>query len=312
MTITQLSYVLALEKHLSFVEAAQHCNISQPALSMQVKKLEDFLGVEIFDRGSSPLKITEIGAKIIEQSKNIFEEYHQIFEIIAEYKNKINGTVKLGIIPTLSPYLLPLFLRKLEIKYPLLNLEIEELTTQVIEEKLRNHTLDMGILASPLRKPDLVENVLFYEELVAYISKQNLLYNKNYILSKELDLDQLWLLEEGHCLRNQIENFCELKQKQNKDAQLKLKTGSLETVIKLSDNYAGMTLLPELCILDWEPKKLENIKFFAVERPMREISLVTEKTYKRKALIAAIKQEILNSLPDKILTNVSKKPLDIN
>jgi LysR family transcriptional regulator, hydrogen peroxide-inducible genes activator len=312
MTITQLSYVLALEKHLSFVEAAQHCNISQPALSMQVKKLEDFLGVEIFDRGSSPLKITEIGAKIIEQSKGVFEEYHQIFEIIAEYKNKINGTVKLGIIPTLSPYLLPLFLQKLEIKYPLLNLEIEELTTQVIEEKLRNHTLDMGILASPLRKTDLVENVLFYEELVAYISKQNLLHNKNYILSKELDLDQLWLLEEGHCLRNQIENFCELKQKQNKDAQLKLKTGSLETVIKLSDNYAGMTLLPELCILDWEPKKLENIKFFAAERPMREISLVTEKTYKRKALIAAIKQEILDSLPDKILTNVSKKPLDIN
>jgi LysR family transcriptional regulator, hydrogen peroxide-inducible genes activator len=312
MTITQLGYILALEKHLSFIDAAQHCNISQPALSMQVKKLEEQLGVEIFDRSSTPIKITTIGKEIINQAKNIFKEYKQVYEIIAEYKDAVKGTIRLGIIPTVSPYLLPLFLKNLELKYPALNIEIEELTTQNIEDKLRNGSLDMGILATPLHQADLLETILYYEELVAYISKENLLYNKNYLLSKELDLNQLWLLEEGHCLRNQIENFCELKQKQNKNSQLKLKTGSLETVIKLADNYAGMTLLPELAILDWNADKLEHVRAFSTEKPMREISIISEKTYKRKAVLKAVKNEILESLPKKIKDNVSYNTLNIN
>lgn len=312
MTITQLGYVLALAKFQSFVEAANYCNISQPALSMQVKKLEDQLGVEIFDRSCSPIKITSIGLEIVNQSKILFKEYNQIKDIIADYKDNLNGTLKLGIIPTVSPYLLPMFLKNFETKYPNLRLEIEELTTHNIEQKLRNGTLDMGILATPLHQNDLKEEHLYYEELVAYISKENLLYSKNFILSKELDLNQLWLLEEGHCLRNQIENFCELKQKQNKNSQLKLKTGSLETVIKLADNYAGMTLLPELAIQDWGTDMLGHIRNFHIEKPMREISIITEKTYRRNAIIAALKNEIIITLPDKIKNNSSVNPLKIN
>jgi LysR family hydrogen peroxide-inducible transcriptional activator len=311
MTITQLQYILAVEKHLSFVGAAESCNISQPAISMQVKKLEDMLGVELFDRNSSPLKVTSIGKAIIDQAKFIIKEYTQVFEIISEYKDEIIGTVRLGIIPTVSPYLLPLFIKNLEQKYSSLKLEIEELTTQHIEEKLRNGTLDMGILATPLHQNDLIEHFLYFEELVAYISPENLLFNKNYLLSKEIDLNQLWLLEEGHCLRNQIENFCELKQKQNKNSPLKLKTGSLETVIKLADNYAGMTLLPELAIMDWNEVKLQKIRRFAAEKPMREISIITEKAYKRKALIEAIKTEVWACLPQKLKDNVSKNTLQV-
>ena len=311
MTITQLHYILAIEKHLSFVGAAESCNISQPAISMQVKKLEDMLGVELFDRNSSPLKVTNIGKAIINQAKFILKEYTQVFEIISEYKDEIIGTVRIGIIPTVSPYLLPLFIKNLEQKYSNLKLEIEELTTQLIEEKLRNGTLDMGILATPLHQNDLIEHFLYFEELVAYISPENLLFNKNYLLSKEIDLNQLWLLEEGHCLRNQIENFCELKQKQNKNSPLKLKTGSLETVIKLADNYAGMTLLPELAIMDWNEVKLQKIRRFTAERPMREISIITEKAYKRKALIEAIKAEVLACLPQKLKDNVSKNTLRV-
>ncbi len=311
MTITQLHYILAIEKHLSFVGAAESCNISQPAISMQVKKLEDMLGVELFDRNSSPLKVTSIGKAIINQAKFILKEYTQVFEIISEYKDEIIGTVRIGIIPTVSPYLLPLFIKNLEQKYSNLKLEIEELTTQLIEEKLRNGTLDMGILATPLHQNDLIEHFLYFEELVAYISPENLLFNKNYLLSKEIDLNQLWLLEEGHCLRNQIENFCELKQKQNKNSPLKLKTGSLETVIKLADNYAGMTLLPELAIMDWNEVKLQKIRRFTAERPMREISIITEKAYKRKALIEAIKAEVLACLPQKLKDNVSKNTLQV-
>jgi LysR family transcriptional regulator, hydrogen peroxide-inducible genes activator len=312
MTITQLGYVLALEKYQSFVEASNYCNISQPALSMQVKKLEDQLGVEMFDRSSTPIKITNIGQQIINQAKNVFKEYKQVYELISEYKDAINGTLRLGIIPTVSPYLLPLFLKNFEEKYPALNIEIEELTTHNIEEKLRNGSLDMGILATPLNQPDLVEEHLYYEELVAYISKENLLYSKNYILSKELDLNQLWLLEEGHCLRNQIENFCELKQKQNKNSQLKLKTGSLETVIKLANNYAGMTLLPELVIHDWSAEELSHIRHFSGDKPMREISIITEKTYKRNAILKALKEEIMNRLPTKLCENISLSPININ
>ncbi len=311
MTITQLQYILAIEKHLSFVDAANSCNISQPAISMQVKKLEDMLGVELFDRSSSPLKVTSIGKAIINQAKFIFKEYNQVFEIISEYKDEIIGTVRLGIIPTVSPYLLPLFIKNFEQKYSNLRLEIEELTTLNIEEKLRNGTLDMGILATPLYQNDLFEHKLYFEELVAYISPENLLFNKNYLLSREIDLNQLWLLEEGHCLRNQIENFCELKQKQNKNSPLKLKTGSLETVIKLADNYGGMTLLPELAIQDWDEEKLGKVRRFSAEKPMREISIVTEKSYKRKAIIDAIKKEIMASLPKKLKDNVSRNTIEV-
>jgi LysR family transcriptional regulator, hydrogen peroxide-inducible genes activator len=312
MTITQLRYVLALEKHRSFILAAEYCNISQPALSMQVKKLEEMLGVELFDRSSTPIRITAVGVDIIQQAKFIFKEFDQIADIISEYKNSVSGTVKLGIIPTVSPYLLPLFIRNLEVKYPSLNLEIEELTTQNIENKLYDGSLDIGILATPINDSKLNEQVLYYEELIAYISPENLLYQKNYLLSKELDLNHLWLLEEGHCLRNQIENFCELKQKNSTSAQLKLKTGSLETVIKLADKYGGMTLLPELAILDWDNAKLEKIRRFFIEKPMREISLITQKSYKRQSLITAITSEILNCLPQKVIENSKELILKID
>jgi LysR family transcriptional regulator, hydrogen peroxide-inducible genes activator len=312
MTITQLGYILALEQHRSFMDAADGCNISQPALSMQVKKLEEDLGVALFDRSSSPIGITAIGAEVLAQAKKIMQEHKHVYELISDYKDSVTGLVRIGVIPTVSPYLLPLFLRSLEMKFPSLRIEIEELTTAHIEEKLRSGDLDIGILATPLRQPDLSEHSLYFEELVAYISPENMLFQKNYVLSKDLDLNQLWLLEEGHCLRNQIENFCELQQKGSTHSQLKLRTGSLETVIKLADNYAGMTLLPELAIHDWDAEKLKKIRRFSNETPMREISLITEKNYKRHALLASIKLEILACLPPKLMDNKGDNLLSIS
>lgn len=312
MTITQLQYILAVEKHLNFVEAAEACNISQPALSMQIKKLEEHLNVKIFDRSQSPVMITPVGQLILDQSKITLKDFNQIYNLVINEFDGLQGEIRLGVIPTVSPYLLPLFLKNFHEQYPLLQLQIEELTTEKILEGIENGTIDMGILATPLGSIKLREIPLFYEELMAYVSPENELFEKKYILSDEIDLNSLWLLEEGHCLRSQIENFCELKQKQNIVSQLKFKTGSLETIVKLVDKYKGITLLPELAILNLNEDQKHKIRRFEGEKPLREISLVVDKNYPRYAVVEAFKNSINQSLPTNILTTKPNSILSIN
>lgn len=312
MTITQLQYILAVEKHLNFVEAAEACSISQPALSMQIKKLEEHLNVKVFDRSQSPVLITPVGQLILDQAKITLKDFNQIYNLVINEFDGLQGEIRLGVIPTVSPYLLPLFLKNFHVQYPLLQLQIEELTTEKILEGIENGTLDMGILATPLGSMKLREFPLFYEELMAYVSPENELFEKKYILSNEIDLSSLWLLEEGHCLRSQIENFCELKQKKNIVSQLNFKTGSLETIIKLVDKYKGITLLPELAILDLNDDQKHKIRRFEGEKPLREISLVVDKNYPRNAVVKAFINSIKHSLPNNILTERPHSILSIN
>ena len=302
MTIIQLGYILALEKHQNFVQAAEACHISQPALSMQIKKLEDTLNVDIFDRGQNPVRPTKIGEQILEQAKRTMKEFRHIKELVNNEKRGVSGTIRLGVIPTVAPYLLPYFIKNINNNYPLLQLNIEEMTTEKIIESIEKGDLDIGILATPLRLESIKEIPLYYEELMAYVSPENELFSKKFILSNEIDLNNLWLLEEGHCLRSQIENFCELKQKQNIVSQLNFKTGSLETIIKLVDKYMGITLLPELAVYDLKEEQKLKIRRFEAEKPLREISLVIDKNYPRNAVVEAFKNTIIESLPSEILT----------
>ena len=302
MTIIQLGYILALEKHQNFVQAAVACHISQPALSMQIKKLEDTLNVDIFDRSQNPVRPTKIGEQILEQAKRTMKEFRHINELVNNEKRGASGTIRLGVIPTVAPYLLPYFIKNINNNYPLLQLNIEEMTTEKIIETIEKGDLDIGILATPLRLESIKEIPLYYEELMAYVSPENELFSKKFILSNEIDLNNLWLLEEGHCLRSQIENFCELKQKQNIVSQLNFKTGSLETIIKLVDKYMGITLLPELAVYDLKEEQKLKIRRFEAEKPLREISLVTDKNYPRNAVVEAFKNTIIDSLPPEILT----------
>lgn len=311
MSITQLAYILAVEKYRNFVEAAEACHVSQPALSMQIKKLESHLNIQIFDRSQSPVTVTTIGQKVLAKAKQTLTSFNQIYDLVLEESNGIAGEVKLGVIPTVAPYLLPLFLKKLNADFPDLSLIVEELTTQKIIEGLQNGELDLGILATPLHIKNLKEHHLYFEELKVYVSAENKLFEKKYILSEDIDLNYLWLLEEGHCLRTQIANFCELKQKQNIVSQLNFKTGSLETIIKLVDKYRGITLIPDLVTLDMTDAQKSKVRRFDGSKPQREISLVCEASYPRKAIVEALKETILACLPKDYLSETKQKVLEI-
>jgi LysR family transcriptional regulator, hydrogen peroxide-inducible genes activator len=311
MSITQLAYILAVEKYRNFVEAAEACHVSQPALSMQIKKLEEHLNIQIFDRSQSPVTVTAIGQKVLAKAKQTLTSFNQIYDLVIEESNGIVGEVKLGVIPTVAPYLLPLFLKKLNADFPDVSLIVEELTTQKIIEGLQNGELDLGILATPLHIKNLKEHHLYFEELKVYVSAENKLFEKKYILSEDIDLNYLWLLEEGHCLRTQIANFCELKQKQNIVSQLNFKTGSLETIIKLVDKYRGITLIPDLVTLDITDAQKSKVRRFDGPKPQREISLVCEASYPRKAIVEALKETILACLPTDYLTETKQKVLEI-
>ncbi|MFC3811056.1 hydrogen peroxide-inducible genes activator [Lacihabitans lacunae] len=311
MSITQLAYILAVEKYRNFVEAAETCHVSQPALSMQIKKLEEHLNIQIFDRSQSPVTVTAIGQKVLAKAKQTLTSFNQIYDLVLEESNGLAGEVKLGVIPTVAPYLLPLFLKKLNADFPDVSLIVEELTTQKIIEGLHNGELDLGILATPLHIKNLKEHHLYFEELKVYVSAENKLFEKKYILSEDIDLNYLWLLEEGHCLRTQIANFCELKQKQNIVSQLNFKTGSLETIIKLVDKYRGITLIPDLVTLDMTDAQKSKVRRFDGPKPQREISLVCEASYPRKTIVEALKGAILACLPTDYLSETKQKVLEI-
>ena len=250
MTFTQLEYIVAVDNARHFARAAAQCFVSQPTLSMQIQKLEEELGIKIFDRSKQPVLPTEAGAAIINQARNIIVETKAINEIVQVQKGILAGRLALGIIPTLAPYLLPLFVASFTKKYPLVKLVVNELTTDLIISRLREGKIDAGILVTPLQESGIKEDPLFYEELVTYVSKSNVAYKKNYVLASDIDPDKLWLLEEGHCFRSQIVNLCELRKKSHEGSHFEYEAGSIETLIRLVETNDGITIIPELAALN--------------------------------------------------------------
>jgi LysR family hydrogen peroxide-inducible transcriptional activator len=303
MTITQLEYIIALDTYRHFSTASGHCFITQPTLSMQIQKLEEELGIKIFDRSKQPVVPTEIGEEVLVQARAIVHEVKMMQQLIKDKQGTLQGELRLGIIPTLAPYLLPLFLQKFLNKYPDVIIKVKELTTEHIIEKLKSGKLDAGLLVTPLQESSLIESPLFYEEMVAYVSKSNAAFKKNYVLADEINLDELWLLEEGHCFRSQVMNLCEL-QKQNKiHSHFEYESGSIETLRKMVEVNKGITILPEMATFDFSVKQLNMVRHFKGPAPVREVSLVTHRNYIKKKLVDVLKEEVLASLPQKIKVN---------
>jgi LysR family transcriptional regulator, hydrogen peroxide-inducible genes activator len=310
MTITQLEYIIAVDTHRHFAIAAEYCFVTQPTLSMQIQKLEDTLDCKIFDRSKQPVIPTETGEAIITQARIIVHETKMLLQLINQKKGLIEGELRIGIIPTIAPYLLPLFLQNFLAKYPQVKLKITELTTDVIVEKLKAGKIDAGILVTPLLDSSIIEYHLLHEELVAYISKSNAAYKKRYVLPTDIDLKQLWLLEEGHCFRNQIINLCELKKQQIEQSHVEYQAGSLETLRKLVEVNNGITILPEMSTTDFNTKQKNMVRHFKQPVPVREISLVTHRSYHKKKLIDALKIEIVQALPIKKIA--TKKTITVS
>jgi LysR family hydrogen peroxide-inducible transcriptional activator len=296
MTLIQLEYIVALDALKHFAKAAAQCHITQPSLSMQVQKLEEELGVQIFIR-TSPVTATETGQMVIEQAKKILAEARMMQDLVQHEKNVVAGMLKIGIIPTLAPYLLPQFLQSFIKKYPQVRLSIHELTTENIMRQLKNGTLDAGIMATPLNIPELKEEFLFNEEFVAYVSRKEKLFNKKYLLPDDIDVHSMWLLEEGHCLRNQVMNLCALQKDASIEKHFDYAAGSIETLKHFVDKNGGITLLPELATYNMNSAKKNMLRYFKSPAPAREISLVTLKTYAKTRLIGILKRTLMENIP---------------
>lgn len=303
MTFQQLEYIVALSKTKHFVNAAEMCGVTQPTLSMMIQKLEDELDLKIFDRSKHPIEITTIGAKIIEQAQATLCQLNKINEIVASEKGDISGDINIGIIPTVAPYLLPKFFSKFRNSYPELSFKISEMRTSTIEKRLLLGEVDMAILSTPLNNPNILEIPLYYEKFVAYISPDNELYNEKELISEKLPVDQLWVLEEGHCLRNQVFNFCSIEAK----TSYVYEAGSIETLIKIVDENGGYTVIPELHVEILTEEQKKNLRRLINPEPVREISLVIQQNFVREGQLNAIAETIKQIIPQEMLDSRLKK-----
>lgn len=291
MTITQLKYVLAVAEHKNFTLAAEKCFVTQPTLSMQIQKIEDELNIQIFDRTKKPIQLTDIGQKIVTQAKNIVNEADRIQDIVEQQKGFIGGEFRLGIIPTIMPTLLPMFLNNFIKKYPKVKLIIEELNTEEIITKLKNGNLDAAIAATPLEDEKIKEIILYFEPFVAYIPENNASFKKEEIEVDDLNINEILLLQDGHCFRDGILNLCKNR---NEDGlkSFQIESGSFETLIKLADEGLGTTLLPYLHTLDLKESDKSKLRHFKEPKPAREVSLIYPKSELKIQIIDALRNTI--------------------
>lgn len=310
MTLTQLEYIVALDTHRHFVAASERCFVTQPTLSMQIQKLEEELGVKIFDRTKQPVIPTEIGEGIIAQARLVLREAQKVKQMIVDQKDALAGELRIGIIPTLAPYLLPPLYQYMRQKYPQLNLVIKETITEEVIQELKSNRLDCGIIVTPLKDSAIKENVLFYEELFVYVSKKNSLVDKKYVLANEIDPNKLWLLEEGHCFRSQILNLCELRK--SSDFHFQYETGSIETLKRMVEKSDGFTILPELAVMEFSAAQRKLVKKLKEPNPAREVSLVTHRDHVKTKLIKTLRDEVLGIVPKSMQKLNNKKILEIN
>jgi LysR family hydrogen peroxide-inducible transcriptional activator len=299
MTLTQLDYIVAIDTHRHFATAAEHCHVTQPTLSMQIQKLEDELGVLLFDRSKHPVVPTETGQLIVAQAREVLQASRRIPELAKESRDEVAGELRVGVIPTLAPYLLPYFISAFMARYPSVTIQLQELLTEQIVERLRTGLLDVGIVVTPLRENNMSDIPLFKEPFMVYAAKGNALLDKTTIRPADLTNDGLWLLSEGHCFRDQVVNLCGGSH-QGRPA-LRYETGSLETLVKLIDRQDGFTLLPYLATLDFDAARKKQLRLFAGVAPVREVSLVMHRSFLKRSLINALKREILDNLPDGLL-----------
>ena len=311
MNLQQLEYIIAVDNFRHFAKAAEKSFVTQATLSMMIQKLELELGVKIFDRSRQPVTPTEIGKKIIEQARRIISEAGRMKELIVEEKGDVSGELKIGIIPTLAPYLLPLFLKEFSDKYKDVKLNINEHTTTTIVQKLKAGQLDAGILATPLNDISIKEQPIFFEKYFLYINTKEKGFDKQYVLPSNIDISRLWILEEGHCMRSQILNLCELKKAHSSEERIHYEAGSIETLKNIVEKNFGITIIPELATFNLTTAQKKRLRFFKPPTPVREISIVTHREYIKLRLIEVLKELILSVIPENMKSSKDVEIIDI-
>ena len=304
MTIQQLEYILAVDKYRHFAKAAEHCGVTQPTLSAMIQKLEDELGVKLFDRHMQPVAPTNVGKKIIQQARIIHSQVSRVKDIVGEEIQSYSGTFRLGVLPTIAPYLLPRFFPQLALKYPEMDLQVYERKTHEIKADLLSGSLDAAIWANEAEEDWIVGDTLFYEEFYGYVSSSEKVFRNELIRTNEITGERLWLLDEGHCFRDQLLRFCQLDAV--KLNQMAYRLGGLETFMRMVESGQGITFIPELAVAQLGEKQKELVRPFAIPRPARPIVLVRHKNFIRNALLELLAAEIRTSVPQHML---SLKPI---
>lgn len=300
MTLTQLEYVLAVYKHKHFGKAAESCFVTQPTLSMQLQKLEEELETTIFDRSKSPIEPTVEGIDIIEQARVIIHEQKRLFSIIEENKGEISGEFKLSVIPTLSPFIIPLFIHEFTENYPKVHLQIKENKTEEIIELLKNDEIDAGILVTPLHEKKIVERSLYYEPFYLFAASGHPLNKKKKVKEDDLDINEIWLLNKGNCFRDQVLNICQNRKQNNISNPIDFESGNFETLKNMVVKGNGYTLLPHMAVEQLSTAHKKLVRPFYKPTPTREVSLVHSKNCIKVKILNALEEEILASIPDEL------------
>jgi LysR family transcriptional regulator, hydrogen peroxide-inducible genes activator len=309
MNVQQLKYIISVSETLSFGKAAKKCFVTQPTLSTMVARFEDEIGIIIFDRKTKPITITQEGENIVKQLKVVTKELDNLEEIVNGLKGIISGTLKIGVIPTVAPFLLPLFLNDFIQKNPKVHFEISEITTEKIISELQHRTLDIGILSTPLDHPDLIEIPLYNEPFLLFDRADKISRVVKDI--NAIDGNRLWLLDEGHCMRAQVETICSLKKKSAINSNMEYKTGTIDTLLRFVKKNNGVTLLPYLSTIDFLAEDKVFLKSFKAPVPARTISLVVHKHFVKKKILEQLKEEVIKCV-NSILKKKSGKELLIS
>jgi LysR family hydrogen peroxide-inducible transcriptional activator len=299
MTLTQLEYVLAVYKHCHFGKAAESCFVTQPTLSMQLQKLEDELQLTLFDRSKNPIAPTDEGRAIIEQAQKIIKEQKRLYSLVEESKVEITGEFKLAVIPTLSPYLIPLFIRSFHKKYPRLKLQILEHKTEDIIEMVKKDEVDAALLATPLHEKSINERVLYYEPFYLFLSPGHPYIKKTKIKQDDLDINDIWLLNKGNCFRDQVLNICS-RVGDRDEGNINFESGNFETLKNMVQSGDGYTILPHMALAGLTTSQKKLIKPFSSPIPTREISLITHRDCLKLRVADLLEEEILGFIPDEL------------
>src|SRR5690606_28934525 len=298
MNIEQLQYVVAIDEQRHFQKAAAACFVTPATLSIMLKKLEEELDTTIFDRSKHPIVPTEMGKIVIENARTILSAVDKMqYEVkYATTDDEIQGELRIGIIPTLAPYLLHLFIPGMTAKYPKLKLQLKELRTQQITDYLRKDKIDVGLIALQQETNEFNTRPLCRERLLVFAPEPETKLKSNYILSDDIDLSKLWLLEGEHCLRSQVMNLCSLKKTSSESEHLTFDAGSIETLVNLVEMTNGITIIPELAVLAFTPERKAGVKYFAEPEPAREIGMITYRHFVKEKLLNTLEKEILSAI----------------
>lgn len=299
MTLQQMEYIVAVYRLRHFAKAAEYCKVTQPTLSSMVQKLEEELGIKIFDRTTQPITPTPTGQLVIEQAWRVLIRARKIKDIVTERKGSLQGTFKIGILPTIAPYLLPRFFPQLTKQYPKMDLKVTEMKTDDIKKALARGELDAAIVVSLENMEHFIQTPLFYEQFVAYVSATDKLASKKHIKPDDLKGEFVWMLDEGHCFRDQLVKFCNLKAACETKSTYSL--GSIETFMRMVEGGMGVTFIPELSLYQLSEEQRQLVRPFTIPIPTRQVVVLTTKTFVRQTMLKLISDAIIASVPTSML-----------